>query len=133
MFGRNLPVLKLTDPASIAEALDDPGLDPDLLTLLRCIAFDLSGGGNFRIVVIHAGDTPAVINDAVCHPITGDGAEELSFDWIKDHDGRWFEVALPAINGVPTRVIVQNHVGVELGIHALCLSHFWPDGQEGNR
>ena len=80
-----------------------------------------------------AGDTPAVINDAVCHPITGDGAEEPRFDWIKDHDGRWFEIALSPIDGVPTRVLVENGPGTELGIHYLCLSYFWPDGEGGDR
>lgn len=124
--------LKLADPASIAEALTDPGLDPDLVALVRCLALDLGGGNDFRIVVIHAGDTPTVINDAVCHPITGDGAEELSFDWIKDHDGRWFEISL-LIEGMPTRIFVENGPGTELGIHYLCLSHFWPEGEGDDR
>ena len=126
-------MLKLTDLASIAEALTDPGLDPDLIALVRCLALDLGGGDDVRIVVVQAGDTPAVINDAVGHPITGDGAEVPSFDWIKDHDGRWFEIALTPIDGVPTRVLVENGPGTELGIHYLCLSHFWPDADGGSQ
>ena len=123
----------ITDSASILEALNDPGLDPDLLTVLRSIAFDLGGGGEFRAVVVEAGDTPAVINKAVGQRITGEGAEELSFDWIKDHDGRWFEVALPAIDGVPTRLIVPNTVEVEMALHYACLSYFWPDANGSDR
>ena len=126
-------MLKFTDPASIAEALTDPGLNPGLLTLLRCLALDLRGGGDFELFVVQAGDTPAVINDAVCHPITGDSAEEPRFDWIKDHEGRWFEIALTPIEGVPTRVLVENDAGTELGLHYLCLSHFWPDGEGGSQ
>lgn len=125
-------MLKFTDPASIAEALNDPGLDPGLVTILRRLAFDLSGGGDFRLIFVQAGDTPAVINDAVGHPITGDGAEKPCFDWIKDHDGRWFEIGL-LIEGIPTRIFVENDPGTELGIHYLCLSHFWPDGDGGGR
>ena len=125
-------MLKL-DPASIAEALTDPGLDPDLIALVRCLALDLSGLGDVRVVVVQAGDTPAVINDAVGHPITGDGAEEPRFDWIKDYDGRWFKIALTPIAGVPTRVLVENDAGTELGLHYLCLSHFWPDGEGGSQ
>ena len=126
-------MLKLTDLASIAEALTDPGLDPDLIALVRCLALDLGGGDDVRIVVVQAGDTPAVINDAVCHPITGDSAEEPRFDWIKDHEGRWFEIALSSIDGVPTRVFVENGPGTELGLLYLCLSHFWRDGEGGDR
>ncbi|WP_414976772.1 hypothetical protein [Brevundimonas sp.] len=126
-------MLKFTDPASIAEALNDPNLDQDLLTLLRCLAFDLSDGGEFRIVVVQEGDGPAVINNAADVRITGDSAEELSFDWIKDHEGQWFEIRLSPIDGVPTRILVDNGPGTELGIHYLCLSHFWPENDGGDR
>lgn len=126
-------MLKFTDPASIAKALTDPRLDPDLIALVRCLALDLSDGSALNIIVVQGGDTPAVINDAVGHPITGDGAEVPSYDWIKDHDGRWFEIALSPIDGVPTRVFVENGPGTELGLHYLCLSYFWPDGEGGDR
>lgn len=126
-------MLKFTDTASIAEALHDPRLDTDLRAVIRCLAFDLSGGGAFRVLVVEAGDTPAVINNAVGRLITGDEAEDLSFEWIRDHDGRWFEVALTPIDDLTTRVLVQNHVGVEMGVHALCLSHFWPHEDEGDQ
>lgn len=124
-------MLKLNDPASIAEALDDPGLDPDLGNLIRRLALDLGHSGAVSIVVvIEAGDSPAVINAAVGSSITGDGAGELCFDWIKDHDGRWFEIALTPPAGVPTRVLVDNDAGTELGLHYACLAHFWPDDEE---
>ena len=126
-------MLKLTDPASVAEALDAPGLDPDLIVPVSRLAFDLGDGGDVSIVVIQAGDTPEVINAAVGLPITGDGAAAPSFDWIRDHDGRWFEIGLPLTNGVPTRILVENDAGTELGIHYLCLSHFRPDGEGGDR
>src|SRR5437588_3278255 len=59
-------------------------------------------------------------------PITGDDAEEPSYEWIEDH-GRWFEIAYARSDDLHTFIFVENGPGTELGIHYLCLSHFWPD------
>ena len=64
---------------------------------------------------------------SVSRAITGDHAEEFRVDWIEDH-GRWFEIALGA-----TRIFVENGPGTELGIHSLCLSQLWPDGEGGGQ
>lgn len=115
-------MLSLTDRASIASALDDPDLDLDLRVLF---------GRHLRegtsLFVIQAGDTPEVINEALGFPITGDHAEEPRFKWVLDH-GRWFDVLYERDDG-QIRILVENHPGTELGIHYLCLSNFWPDGE----
>ena len=118
-------MLSFTDYASVERTLDDPELDPDLGALIRLYA------GTTKLFVIQGGDTAAVINAAVGFAITGDDAEAFSFDFISDH-GRWFEIAL-ILDDVPTRIFVENDPGTELGIHGLCLSHFWPDGEGEGR
>ena len=105
-------MLSLTDRASIASALNDP----DLRVLI-----DLRADGDTKLFVVQGGDTPEVINAALGFPITGDLAEEPSYDWIEDH-GRWFEIAYGTV-----RIFVENGPGTELGIHYLCLSHFWAE------
>ncbi len=124
---RNLPMLALTDRASVTSALDNPDLDPDLRTLIGDHASVLRKGT--KLVVVQAGDSPHVINAALAFAITGDHAEEPSYSWIKDH-GRWFELTYLCRQTV---VFVENDPGTELGIHYLCLSHFWPDGEGVSR
>ena len=109
-------MLSLTDCASTASALNDPDLDPDLRVLIsRRIRDDP------KLFVVQGGDSPEVINAALGFAITGDQAEEPSYDWIEDH-GLWFEIGHGA-----TRIFVENGPSTELGIHYLCLSHFWPE------
>lgn len=115
-------MLSLTSRASIASALNDPDLDPDLRVLIALRAGHLSDGT--KLFVVQGGDTPEVINAALGFAVTGDQAEEPSYDWIEDH-GLWFEIARGA-----TRTFVENGPGTELGIHYLCLSHFWPTDDE---
>lgn len=106
-------MLSLTDRASIASALDDPDLDLDLRVLIGRHLSD-----NTKLFVVQGGDTPEVINAALGFAITGD---ERSYDWIEDH-GLWFEIGRGT-----TRIFVENGPGTELGIHYLCMSHFWPE------
>ena len=108
-------MLSLTDRVSIASALNDPDLDPDLRVLIGLRARD-----DTKLFVVQGGDTPEVINAALGFPITGDQAGDFAFDWIEDQ-GLWFEIAYGS-----TRIFVENGPGTELGIHYLCLSHFWP-------
>jgi hypothetical protein len=61
--------------------------------------------------------------------LTGDQAEEPSYQAIEDH-GLYFEITYPRRDGVRTVVFVENTPATEIGIHALCLAHFWPDEGE---
>ena len=115
-------MISLTSRASIASALNDPDLDPDLRVLIALRAGQLSD--DTKLFVVQGGDSPEVINDALGFCITGDQAGEPNYDWIEDH-GLWFEIGHGS-----TRIFVENDNSVELGIHYLCLSHFWPDGEE---
>ena len=122
---RTLTMPSLTNRASMESALNDPDLDPDLRVLLALRAGPLSD--DVKLFVVQAGDTPEVINEALGFCITGDQAEEPSYDSIEDH-GLWFEIGQGS-----TRIFVENGPGTELGIHYLCLSHFWPDGEGGSQ
>lgn len=120
-------MLCLNTLADVARAISDPGLDDDLRTLIARRGWqayadhpsDLSE--DTRIVVVQAGDPPEVVNDAVQFKLTGDDAEEPSYDRLEDH-GLWFEISFTARR---TLVFVENSPGTELGIHYLCLAHFW--------
>ncbi|MCT9020847.1 hypothetical protein NMC40_18765 [Proteus mirabilis] len=123
-------MLCLNTLAEVASALSDPDLDPDLHRLLA------RRGGRFyghlehhpdvRLIVIHGGDTPDVINTALGFAFTGDGADDLLFDWVQDH-GLWFEIVLTPPFGPPVRLFVENGPGTELGVHYRCLAYFWAE------
>lgn len=125
-------MLCLNTLADVAGVISDPDLDDDLRTLIAhrgwqayadhtsCLSEDT------RIVVVQGGDTPDVINTAVGFPITGDDAEELSYDTLDDH-GLWFEIIYRGRCGRDTVVFVENSPGSELGLHYLCLAHFWTE------
>lgn len=127
-------MLTLADRALVSRALSDTTLDLDLRALIGLRAWQLyveQGrpiGAGFRLIVVQGGDTPDVINTALGFAITGDRAEGHSYDWIEDH-GLWFEVAYGAPGESLTRVFVENGPGTELGIHSLCLAHFWSEGE----
>lgn len=119
-------MLSLKTCAAVADALHDSDLDPGLRDLIRLRARQLHAGLKSHpwLFVIRGGDTAEVINDALGFNITGDHAEPPSCDWIQDH-GFWFEIAYGH-----TRIFVENGPGTELGIHYLCLAHFWTDADE---
>lgn len=125
-------MLSLTICAAVACARDDREIDPDLCALigrrawLLCVEHDRPPSEDVRFVVVEGGDTPEIINQALGFSITGDDAEEPSYEWIEDH-GLWFEIAYRRRGDVRTFVFVENGPGTELGLHYLCLSHFWPD------
>lgn len=122
--------------ADVACVISDPDLDDDLRTLIahrgwQAYADHPSGlSEDTRIVVVQGGDTPDVINTAVGFPITGDDAEEPTYDTLDDH-GLWYEIIYRGWGGRDTVVFVENGPGTELGIHYLCLGHFWTE--VGNR
>ena len=125
-------MLCLNTLADVAGVISDPDLDDDLRTLIAhrgwqayadhpsCLSEDT------RIVVVQGGDTPEVINTAVGFDITGDDGEEPRYDTLKDHEG-WFEIVYRGRYGRDTVVFVENGPGTELGIHYLCLAHFWTE------
>lgn len=124
-------MLTLTDGPSVSRALSDTTLDLDLRALIGFRAWQLhveqglAIGPGFRLIVVQGGDTPDVINTALGFPITGDRADGHSHDWVEDH-GLWFEISYGGDDEALTRVFVENGPGTELGIHHLCLAHFWP-------
>ena len=126
-------MLCLNTLADVAGAISDPDLDDDLRTLIAQRGWqayadhpsDLSE--DTRIIVVQGGDAPDVINTAVGFVITGDDAEEPSYDRLDDH-GLWFEITYAGRDVV---IFVENSLGCELGLHALCLAHFWIE--EGGR
>lgn len=125
-------MLCLTDRAAIGAALRNLTLDVDLRALIGLRVWDLyvehhrPPDKGVRFYAVQGGDTADVINAALGIPITGDEAEDTGFDFIVDH-GIWMEIAYSPNDGIPTRVFVENGPGTELGIHTLCLGHFWPD------
>lgn len=130
-------MLSLTDVFEVSSALGDPELDVDLRALLgfrawhMCVEHEGEIGTDVQMFVVQAGDTPEVINTVLGFPITGDRAEDPAFISIEDH-GLWFEIAYARDDDPHTRIFVENATGTELGIHHMCLAHFWPDsGQLG--
>ena len=123
-------MLCLNTLADVAGVISDSDLDDDLRTLIAhrgwqayadhpsCLSEDT------RIVVVQGGDTPDVINTAVGFSITGDDAEEPTYDTLDDH-GLWFEIIYRC--GRDTVVFVENGPGTEMGLHHLCLVHFWTE------
>ncbi|KQS57307.1 hypothetical protein ASG17_00805 [Brevundimonas sp. Leaf363] len=124
-------MLALNSRCALARAINNPRLDPDLRALMELRALQLEADSGRRLscrtrfVVVEGGDTPDVINRAVGFPMTGDRAEEPDYDWIEDY-GLWFEVAYRR-RGRRTFIFVENSPATELGVHSLCMSHFWFD------
>jgi len=123
-------MLCLTTLAEVADALSDPDLDPDLRRLLARRGWRFYGHPEHhpdaRLIVIHGGDTPEIINTVLGFAFTGDDADDLPFDWVQDH-GLWFEVLVTPPFGPPVRLFVENGPGTELGVHYRCLAYFWAE------
>lgn len=125
-------MLSMNTLADVASVISDPDLDDDLRTLVAhrgwqayadhpsCLSEDS------RIVVVESGDSPDVINTAVGFPITGDGVEEPTYDTLDDH-GLWFEIIYRGRGGRDTVIFVENSPATEMGLHYLCLAHFWTE------
>lgn len=125
-------MLTLTDVFEVSSVLGDRDLDTDLRALIgfrawhMCVEHEGEIGTDVQIFVVQGGDTPDVINTALGFQITGQDAEEPSFFSIEDH-GLWFEIAYARDDDPHTRVFVENGPATELGIHSICLQHFWPE------
>lgn len=124
-------MLCLNTLADVAGAISDPDLDADLRTLIAQRGWQAYAehpshlSEDTRIVVVQAGDTPDVINTALGFAITGDDAEDPSYDRLDDHEG-WFEIVYRRSERDAV-VFVEDGPGTELGIHYLCLAHFWTE------
>jgi hypothetical protein len=127
-------MFSLADRAAVSAALDHANLDLDLRSLISRRAAYVERTWpptkGTRFVIVEGGDTPEVINQAVGFLITGDDAEEPSFDWIQDH-GLWFEIAYLRKGRPRLFIYVENSPATELGMHYMCLAHFRPDDDEG--
>lgn len=124
----------IRDSASMHFALSCP-LDPPLRALLlnrldllaEYSDFDLSELAHF--IIIEPGDDIAVIEQEIgFSPLVNfvDGASfgeagfAPSFEWLVAH-GQWFELVFAlSDDGFGINLIVQNHVGVEPMLLALC-------------
>lgn len=128
-------MLSLTDVHEVSSALGDTDLDVDLRALLgfrawhMCVEHEGEIGTDVQIFVIQGGDTPEVIQEALGFPITDDHPDEPGLFSIEDH-GLWFELVYLPDDGPHTRIFVENAPATELGVHALCLGHFWPGDED---
>lgn len=127
-------MLSLTDRAAVSAALDDANLDLDLRGLIsrRAAYVERTWPPTqyTKFVVVEGGDTAEIINETVGFAITGEDTEEASFTWIQDHGG-WFEIAYLRSGHPRLFIFVENSPATELGIHYMCLAHFWPDDDAG--
>lgn len=107
-------MLSLTDRDAVTAALSDTTLDPTLRALigLRVWQVDtdrrLPLGEILQIVVVHPGDPPEVIHDALGFPLCYDQAEQPGFEWFNDH-GSWFELAYVLTDDFGLLVFVPDH------------------------
>lgn len=125
-------MLCLNTLADVAGVISDSDLDDDLRTLIAHRGWQAYADHpsnlreDTRIVVVTGGDSPDVINTAVGFRITGDDAEEPTYDTLDDH-GLWFEIVYRGRCGRDTVIFVENGPGTELSLHHLCLAHFWTE------
>ena len=124
-------MLSMNTIADVASVISDPDLEEDLRTLIAHRGWQAYAdhpshlSEDTRILVVQGGDTASLINTAAGFPITGD-AEEAKYDTLEDH-GLWFEIVYRGRCGRDTVIFVENGPGTELGIHYLCLTHFWTE------
>ena len=119
-------MLSLTDRDAITAALTDQTLDPTLRALigLRVWQVDtdrrLPLSETLQIVVVHPGDPPEVIHDAVGFPICWELAEQPGWEWMNDH-GSWFELAYVLTDAFGLIVFVPDHPDTNHTLRFNCL------------
>ena len=107
-------MLSLTDRDAVTAALTDTTLDPALRALIGLRVWQVDTdrrrplGEVLQIIVIHPGDPPEVIHEAVGFPICWDQAEQPGWEWMNDH-GSWFELAYVLTDDFGMLVFVQDH------------------------
>lgn len=119
-------MLSLTDRDAVTAALTDPDLDPALRALIGLWVWQVDNdrrqplGDTLQIVVIHPGDPPEVIHDAVGFPICWDQADQPGWEWFNDH-GSWFELAYVLTDEFGMLVFVPDHPDTNLTLRFNCL------------
>ena len=84
-------MLSLTDRDAVTAALIDTTLDPTLRALIGLRVWQVDTdrrvplGEIFQVIVVHPGDPPEVIHDAVGFPICWDQADQPGIEWLHDH------------------------------------------------
>jgi len=119
-------MLSLTDRDAVTVALTDPNLDPSLRALIGLRVWQIDTDRNYslcdfvQIVVVHPGDPPEVILEAVGFPIILDEADQPGFDWMEDH-GSHFELAYVLTDEAGMLVFIPDHPDTDPCLHAYCL------------
>jgi hypothetical protein len=119
-------MLSLTDRDAITTALTDPNLDPNLRALIGLRVWQLDTDRDrplsdvLQIVVVHPGEPPDVILEAVGFPIILDQADQPGFDWMEDH-GSYFELAYVLNDEAGMLVFVPDHPDTDPSLRAYCL------------
>lgn len=119
-------MLSLTDRDDVTTALTDLTLDPSLRALIGLRLWQIDTDRDHllsdvvQIVVVHPGDPPEVILEAVGFPIILDEADQPSFDWMENH-GSWFELAYVLNDEAGMLVFVPDHPDTDPSLRAYCL------------
>lgn len=119
-------MLSLTDRDAVTAALTDATLEAALRALIGLRVWQLDTDRNqplsdvLQIVVVHPGDPPDVILEAVGFPIILDEADQPGFDWMEDH-GSHFELAYVLTDEASMLVIVPDHPDTDASLRAYCL------------
>ena len=121
-------MLSLKDRDAVTAALNDTTLDPELRALIGLRVWQVDTdrrrplGDILQIVVVHPGDPPEVIHEAVGFPITYDQADQPGFEWMNDH-GAWFELAYVLTDDFGLLVFVADHPGTNHVLRFNCLAY----------
>lgn len=108
-------MLSLTDRDAVTAALTDPTLDPTLRALIGLRVWQVDTdrrrplGEILQIVVVHPGDPPEVIHEAVGFPICWDQAEQPGWEWMNEHPGYGWELAYVLTDDFGMLVFVPDH------------------------
>jgi hypothetical protein len=119
-------MLSLTSRDAVTAALTDPALDADIRALIGLRVWQVDTdrrrplGETLQIVVVHPGDPPEVIHDAVGLPICWDQAEQPGWEWMNDH-GSWFELAYILTDDFGMLVFVPDHPDTNDTLRFNCL------------
>lgn len=119
-------MLSLTDRDAVTAALTDPTLDPVLRALIGLRVWQIDTDRNhslsdvLQIVVVHPGDPPETILEAIGFPIILDEADQPGFDWVEDH-GSWFELAYVLTDEASMLVFLPDHPDTDPSLRAYFL------------
>ena len=119
-------MLSLTDRDAVTAALLDPNLNPTLRALIGLRVWQIDTDRNhplsdvLQIVVVHPGDPPEAILEAVGFPIILDKADQPGFEWASFHHG-WWELCYVLTDEAGMLVFVPDHPDTDPSLRAYCL------------